>query len=157
MPEKCLNGIILWIHPILLLRARDLRLRGVSCQSTRRRPRNPRSPIDRQRSRTPRRQRLLSIGAMLMKQWIAGFALVAWLVTVPQAQAAGPYQFYSITPCRLIDTTNASGPYPLTIGPALQHGEVRSPTDLGSRRTALWSSVPCSRGCGERCCNVPDQ
>ncbi|MGA7615748.1 MAG: hypothetical protein WBX15_11285 [Thermoanaerobaculia bacterium] len=37
--------------------------------------------------------------------------------------AAGPYQFYSVTPCRVIDTRGATG---ATGGPALAGGAVRS-------------------------------
>ncbi len=39
------------------------------------------------------------------------------------AQAAGPFQFHSLTPCRIVDTRNAAGP---TGGPALTHSTVRS-------------------------------
>src|ERR1700733_15193200 len=39
------------------------------------------------------------------------------------AQAAGPYQFFSVTPCRVADTRNAVGP---SGGPALTSGAVRS-------------------------------
>jgi hypothetical protein len=42
---------------------------------------------------------------------------------VSQAQAAGPYQFFSVTPCRVADTRNAVGP---SGGPALTSGAVRS-------------------------------
>ncbi|HVS00714.1 MAG TPA: hypothetical protein VMW27_29105 [Thermoanaerobaculia bacterium] len=39
------------------------------------------------------------------------------------AKADGPFQFHSLTPCRIVDTRNAAGP---TGGPALNHGQVRS-------------------------------
>ena len=39
------------------------------------------------------------------------------------AQAAGPFQFFSVTPCRIADTRNAVGP---TGGPALTSGATRS-------------------------------
>ncbi|HYK41079.1 MAG TPA: hypothetical protein VE007_01740, partial [Thermoanaerobaculia bacterium] len=39
------------------------------------------------------------------------------------ARAAGPFQFYSVTPCRLVDTRNPNG---LTGGPALTGQGVRS-------------------------------
>jgi hypothetical protein len=39
------------------------------------------------------------------------------------ARAAGPFQFYSVTPCRLADTRNPNG---LTGGPALAGQGVRS-------------------------------
>ncbi|SRR6266496_4364937 len=54
------------------------------------------------------------------------FLLVATiLLTVSVASAAGPYQFYSVTPCRIADTrgngfTGLSGP------PALSAGQPRS-------------------------------
>jgi hypothetical protein len=48
------------------------------------------------------------------------FLLLAW---VPRRTcAAGPYEFYSVIPCRLIDTRRAEGP---TGGPALQAGAIR--------------------------------
>ena len=53
------------------------------------------------------------------------FLLVAAiLLTVSVASAAGPFQFYSVTPCRLADTRDQ--PNGLTTGPALSHGFVRS-------------------------------
>ena len=39
------------------------------------------------------------------------------------AEAAGPYQFFSVTPCRLVDTR---GPVGVTGGPALSGGATRS-------------------------------
>jgi hypothetical protein len=54
----------------------------------------------------------------MKRDWIlrlSGLGLAALLVS-SAAQAAGPYQFFSITPCRLIDTR---GPTGLTGGPAL--------------------------------------
>jgi hypothetical protein len=39
------------------------------------------------------------------------------------ARAAGPYQFFSVTPCRIVDTRNAVGP---TGGPSLTNGATRS-------------------------------
>lgn len=47
----------------------------------------------------------------------------ATLLTVSTASAAGPYQFFSVTPCRLADTRDPLG---LTGGPALQSGVVRN-------------------------------
>jgi len=44
------------------------------------------------------------------------------LLTVSVASAAGPYQFYSVTPCRIADTRNPNGPLG---GPALAAGTVR--------------------------------
>jgi hypothetical protein len=43
-------------------------------------------------------------------------AAVLALLTVSAAQAAGPFQFFSVTPCRIVDTRNAPG---VTGGPAL--------------------------------------
>ena len=39
------------------------------------------------------------------------------------AQAGGPYQFYSVTPCRVIDTRNANGTFG---GPALAANTTRN-------------------------------
>src|SRR5438093_8278627 len=49
--------------------------------------------------------------------------LGAMLVGVSEGSAAGPYQFYSVSPCRIVDTRNPAGP---TGGPALSHGVIRS-------------------------------
>lgn len=61
-----------------------------------------------------------------MRRRATVLALAIVVGSVSSLRAAGPLQFYSVTPCRLIDTRETAGPYPLTIGPALQHGEVRS-------------------------------
>lgn len=61
-----------------------------------------------------------------MRQCRAVLIFVVVVAVALPLEAAGPYQLYSITPCRLIDTNDATGRYPLTIGPALQHGEVRN-------------------------------
>jgi hypothetical protein len=50
-------------------------------------------------------------------------AVTIVLLSVASAQAAGPYQFFSVTPCRIVDTR---GPNGLTGGPALQGQGVRS-------------------------------
>ena len=50
------------------------------------------------------------------------FAAVTFL-TVSAAQAVGPLQFYSVTPCRIADTRGANG---VNGGPALTHGVVRN-------------------------------
>src|SRR5215471_15483331 len=47
----------------------------------------------------------------------------------PAIQAAGPYSYYSVTPCRLVDTR---GPIGVNGGPALMSGSPRS--------FAVWSS-----------------
>ena len=48
----------------------------------------------------------------------AGLAVIA-----SAASAAGPYQFYSVTPCRIVDTRNATG---VSGGPALSGQGTRS-------------------------------
>lgn len=50
--------------------------------------------------------------------------LSALIAIAPAPVAAdGPFQFHSLTPCRIVDTRNANGP---TGGPALQSGATRS-------------------------------
>jgi hypothetical protein len=62
--------------------------------------------------------------------------LFAWsLFAVPGAEAVGPLQFYSVTPCRLVDTRDPNG---VTGGPILSHGVVRNFAVYGSN----------SRNCG---------
>jgi hypothetical protein len=41
----------------------------------------------------------------------------------PAAFAAGPFQFHSVTPCRIVDTRNPAGP---TGGPVLSSGVTRN-------------------------------
>ena len=54
----------------------------------------------------------------------AAFALLA----VSVAEAAGPFQFFSVTPCRIVDTRGTTG---VTGGPALSSGATRSfPIDV---------------------------
>lgn len=50
------------------------------------------------------------------------FAAAAFLAA-SAAEAVGPLQFYSVTPCRLADTRDNPG---FTGGPILQHGVVRN-------------------------------
>jgi hypothetical protein len=51
-------------------------------------------------------------------------ALVATALTlVPRAEAAGPYSFFSLSPCRVVDTRNAVGPQG---GPSLTANSNRS-------------------------------
>ena len=50
---------------------------------------------------------------------VFGLLLVADLAS---AQASGPYSYYGIAPCRIIDTRNANGPVG---GPALANGTPR--------------------------------
>jgi hypothetical protein len=50
------------------------------------------------------------------------------LLTAASAEAAGPFQFFSVTPCRIVDTRGATG---VTGGPALASGTTRSfPIDV---------------------------
>jgi hypothetical protein len=49
--------------------------------------------------------------------------IAAALVFSSAAQAAGPFQFYSVTPCRIVDTRNPNG---VTGGPALAGQATRS-------------------------------
>lgn len=41
--------------------------------------------------------------------WLA-LAGTAWLTLAPPAAAAGPFNFYAITPCRVLDTRLPNGP-----------------------------------------------
>ena len=53
---------------------------------------------------------------------------IAGLLAASVAEAAGPYQFFSVTPCRIVDTRGATG---VTGGPALTNGSPRSfPIDV---------------------------
>ena len=45
------------------------------------------------------------------------------LLTAATAEAAGPFQFFSVTPCRIVDTR---GPTGVTGGPALASGSTRN-------------------------------
>ncbi|HEV8609737.1 MAG TPA: hypothetical protein VGS98_06685 [Thermoanaerobaculia bacterium] len=49
----------------------------------------------------------------------------AAILAVSTASAAGPFQFYSVTPCRIADTRNPSNPQG-TGGPALSAGAPRN-------------------------------
>src|SRR5262252_5219877 len=51
------------------------------------------------------------------------FLAVGAVLFASAADAGGPYQFYSITPCRLVDTRNPPGP---SGGPALVGNGTRS-------------------------------
>jgi len=55
--------------------------------------------------------------------------VAAVLALVPRAEAAGPYSFYSVSPCRVVDTRGAVGP---TGGPKLNANSDRSFPILGS-------------------------
>lgn len=52
-------------------------------------------------------------------------AVAAGILAVSTASAAGPFQFYSVTPCRIADTRNPSNAQG-TGGPALAAGAVRN-------------------------------
>src|SRR5215470_6696339 len=54
---------------------------------------------------------------------LALLGLGLMLLSVSEGWAAGPYQFYSVTPCRVIDTRRPDGP---TGGPALASLDTRS-------------------------------
>lgn len=54
---------------------------------------------------------------------IAILAGLGLLTLTPRSPAVGPLQFYSITPCRLVDTR---GPVGQNGGPALLHAQVRN-------------------------------
>jgi hypothetical protein len=54
---------------------------------------------------------------------LLGIAATSFFSAVASAQANGPFQFYSVTPCRIVDTRNPPG---ITGGPALSHGATRS-------------------------------
>ena len=59
-------------------------------------------------------------------------AAVLALLTVSAAEAAGPFQFFSVTPCRIVDTR---GPTGVTGGPALSAGAARNfPIDVDDQR-----------------------
>jgi hypothetical protein len=53
----------------------------------------------------------------------------ATFLTVSVATAAGPFQFFSVTPCRLADTRDPNG---VTGGPILSHGVIRNFAVYGS-------------------------
>jgi hypothetical protein len=62
----------------------------------------------------------------MRKALLARFSLLGFLGTflaVSVARADGPYQFFSVTPCRIADTRNPVG---LNAGPAIQHAATRS-------------------------------
>jgi hypothetical protein len=55
--------------------------------------------------------------------------VAATLALVPRAEAAGPYSFFSLAPCRVVDTRNSVGP---TGGPSLPANMSRSFPILGA-------------------------
>lgn len=62
------------------------------------------------------------------------FFAAATFLTVSAVEAVGPLQFYSVTPCRLLDTRDPSG---VTGGPALSNSVARNFAVYGS------NSRPC--------------
>jgi hypothetical protein len=54
---------------------------------------------------------------------IVALSLLAFALLTPPTPATGPLQFYSVTPCRLVDTRDANGP---SGGPALAGGATRA-------------------------------
>jgi hypothetical protein len=54
---------------------------------------------------------------------LVSISLGFWGLTTRQALADGPFQFYSVTPCRIVDTRNPAG---ATGGPELASGAVRN-------------------------------
>jgi hypothetical protein len=63
-----------------------------------------------------------------------GFSFAAaTFLAVSAARAVGPLQFYSVTPCRLLDTRDPNG---VTGGPALSNGVIRSFAVYGSNARA---------------------
>ena len=60
---------------------------------------------------------------------LALIAAAAALAAASAAEAAGPLQFYSLTPCRLVDTRNPVGP---AGGPAIASNSARSFPIFGS-------------------------
>lgn len=65
--------------------------------------------------------RLLSI--------VSALSVAALCLAPAVAAAAGPYQFHSVTPCRLVDTRNPAGP---SGGPALASEATRNFTIQGA-------------------------
>jgi hypothetical protein len=59
-----------------------------------------------------------------MKLWSRTLAVAGGVVLMASvASAAGPFQFFAVAPCRVVDTRNPVGP---TGGPALAGGATRS-------------------------------
>jgi hypothetical protein len=60
---------------------------------------------------------------ILSRRFVAGLLLAGTFgLTVPPARAAGPLQFYSVSPCRVVDTRKPAGP---NAGPVLQADQTR--------------------------------
>ncbi len=65
---------------------------------------------------------------MFRKTARLAFAACLGLLVSEAARAGGPYSFYPLTPCRVVDTRNAVGPQG---GPALSANTVRNFTIIG--------------------------
>jgi hypothetical protein len=63
------------------------------------------------------------IGKPLGRRWTPALLLLLILAIPEVMQAAGPYQFFAVTPCRIVDTRGPTGP---TGGPALTNGQPRN-------------------------------
>jgi hypothetical protein len=61
------------------------------------------------------------------------------LVTPPAVRAAGPLQYFTVTPCRIVDTRDPVGPHG---GPALSSGSTRNFAAWGSNAPAC--GIPAS-------------
>jgi hypothetical protein len=60
-------------------------------------------------------------------------------LTTPASRAAGPLQYYTVTPCRIVDTRGAIGPHG---APALSSGSTRNFAAWGSNAAAC--GIPAS-------------
>ena len=66
----------------------------------------------------------------LKRQLVITAALGATvLMFAPQSEASGPYSFYSLSPCRVVDTRNSVGP---TGGPSVPANSDRAFPVLGA-------------------------
>jgi hypothetical protein len=63
----------------------------------------------------------MAMNSKLIRSLLLGAGLVMVLSAV--AEAAGPYQFFSVTPCRIVDTRRPNG---VTGGPSLGNQVVRN-------------------------------
>jgi hypothetical protein len=71
--------------------------------------------------------------------WKQSVVVLGILLAPAVAQAAGPYQFFSVTPCRIVDTR---GPTGVTGGPALTNGSPRSfPIDVAPAACGIPSTA----------------